>query len=153
MLGFGEICMQLTLSVLSLPMPEQNAVKEKIRCWPVRWKTWDKNECLSAKPNSLHSSLFHFQGTRVLEKCHWLTSTWRKFSRKLRLWEFLWLKDTLYGTRGKKGEELGAWKWPNAQWLCSPSLTKQSPKFKYPETPLGSQTLLLVDSQDLPDLS
>ena len=54
MLGFCEICMQLTLSVLSLPMLEQNAVKEKIRCWPVKWKTWFKHhECLSAKPNSL----------------------------------------------------------------------------------------------------
>lgn len=59
MLGFGEICMQLTLSVLSLPMPEQNAVKEKIRCWPVRWKTWDKMNVLALNPTLFSPSLFH----------------------------------------------------------------------------------------------
>ena len=153
MLGFCEICMQLTLSVLPLPMLEQNAVKEKIRCWPVKWKTCYKMSVLPLNPTLFSPSLCHlWQDQGSLGEMPWTYITWRKFSRKVRLWEFLLLKDTLYGTRGKKGGELGAWKWPNAQWFCSPCLAKRSPKFKYPETP-GIPTLLLVDSQDLPDLS
>ena len=153
MLGFCEICMKLTLSVLPLPMLEQNAVKEKIRCWPVKWKTCYKMSVLPLNPTLFSPSLCHlWQDQGSLGEMPWTCITWRKFSRKVRLWEFLLLKDTLYGTRGKKGGELGAWKWPNAQWFCSPCLAKWSPKFKYPETP-GIPTLLFIDSQDLPDLS
>ena len=107
MLGFCEICMQLTLSVLPLPMLEQNAVKEKIRCWPVKWKTCYKMSVLPLNPTLFSPSLCHlWQDQGSLGEMPWTYITWRKFSRKVRLWEFLLLKDTLYGTRGKKGPRL-----------------------------------------------
>lgn len=146
MLGFCETCMQLTLSVLSLPMLEQNAVKEKIRCWPVKWKTCDKMSVLLLNPTLFSPSLCHlWQDQGSLGEMPWTYITWRKFSRKVKLWEFLLLKYTLYGMggRGRRGGrnlELGSGWMPNDP---VPLLLLNNPPSSSIQRPLGSQLFSL----------
>ena len=120
-------------------MRKQNAVKEKIRCWPVEWKTCDKMSILPLNPDLFSPSLRHlWQDQGSLGELPWTCITWTKYSRKVRLWEFLLLKDTLYGTMGKKGGNLE---------LSNALMTNNSPALLLQNNPPGSSIQRPLRSQ------
>lgn len=59
--------MWLTLSALSLPVLEQNEVKEKIGPWQDEWKTYNKMNILPLNPDHFSATLNQLRHDRGVQ--------------------------------------------------------------------------------------